>query len=89
MKWRAISYPSNSLCCWGDEFVAFNNRSGDTHLLNAFAGQVLLRLQQEPLDLASLIEFFGAIPQLDPERAELQIENILADLDSLGLIERI
>jgi PqqD family protein of HPr-rel-A system len=89
MKWRAVSYTSDSLCCWSDEFVVFNNLSGDTHLLSAFAGQILLKLQQESLDVSSLIELFATTPQIDPERTELQIENILADLDSLGLIERI
>lgn len=89
MKWRAISSPTNTLHCWGSEFVVFNNRSGDTHLLSAFAGQILLKLQQTPFDAASLAELFAAILQVDPEQdLELQVQDILEDLNSLALIER-
>ncbi|MEO8407882.1 MAG: HPr-rel-A system PqqD family peptide chaperone [Oxalobacteraceae bacterium] len=89
MKWRAIS-SSKNLCCWNGEFVVFNGLSGDTHLLSEFAGQVLLKLQQAPLDAASLYTLFSAIPKDDSEQElGLQIDDILADLDSLLLIERV
>lgn len=88
MQWRATS-TSKDLYCWNGECVVFNGLSGDTHLLSEFAGQILLQLQQVPCDATSLYALFPAIPQDDAEQElELQIDDILADLDSLSLIER-
>ena len=89
MKFRAVSCPSNSVSCWNGEFLVFNERSGDTHLLGALAGQVLLTLRQAPLAARSPAQLFPPVAKADAQRdLEFQIEDILADLESLALIER-
>jgi len=78
--------------CWDDEFVVYNNLSGDTHLLGSAAAQILLKLQQAPSDAIALAESLA--PQLQAEMEidkELvdQISRLLADLHTLALAEPI
>ena len=88
MKWRALSYSPDDLFHWDDEFVAFNKLSGDTHLLSAFAGQILLKLQQTSFDAASLAHLFAPSLKINSEQdLELQIKDILDELYLLTLIE--
>ena len=90
MKWRALPCSSKNACCWDDEFVVFNKLSGDTHLLSALAGQILLKLQQGPFDLPSLAKSLSPAMRVGLEQElECQIDDILADLYTLALIERI
>lgn len=74
---------------WDDEFVVYNSLSGDTHLLGSIAAQILLRLQQAPSNTTALTESLAPLPhaEMDDELV-FQIERILADLDTLALIER-
>lgn len=74
---------------WNDEFVVYNSLSGDTHLLGATAAQVLLKLQQTPSDVIALAASLAPLMQAEmDEEFSLQIEDLLADLDKLALIER-
>lgn len=87
MKWRAIADSSN-IRIWDEEYVIYNSRSGDSHLLSYIAGQLLLKLQL-PLDSKTLIEQLSSDWQFDSEQdAAEQIDAMLADLDALALIER-
>ena len=75
---------------WDDEFIVYNSLSGDTHLLGSTAAQILLKLQQASSTSTSLAESLAAL--LHAERDDefvAQVEHILADLDTLALIERI
>lgn len=85
MTFRAVSCPSNKLTCWDDEFLVFDARSGATHLLSACAGRLLLQLRHA----AGLAP---AIPASEPAPGAqfdmVDMEQILADLESLALIER-
>lgn len=73
---------------WDDEFVVYNNLSGDTHLLGSAAAHVLLELQKAPLDAINLSESLAPLLQAKTdEELALQIEHLLADLDKLALIE--
>lgn len=91
MKWKIISSDQEALCVhsWDDEYVVYNSLSGDTHLLNLTAGQVLLKLQKSPMDSMSLANL---IPPTDQSKSYLehehQIEHLLAELDTLNLIEK-
>jgi len=88
MKWRAIADSSN-MHHWGDEYVVYNPRSGDSHLLGYVAGQILVELQQAPLDAASLIDRLPVDWQLDADQDLIeQIDALLTDLGALALIER-
>ncbi|WP_394780932.1 HPr-rel-A system PqqD family peptide chaperone [Undibacterium sp.] len=87
MKWRAIADSSN-IRIWDEEYVVYNPRSGDSHLLSYIAGQLLLKLQH-PLDSKALVEQLSIDWQFDSEQdAAVQIDAMLAELDALALIER-
>lgn len=89
MKWRLMSGQALHFQFWDDEFVVYNSLSGDTHLLDSTAAQILLKLQQAPSNASALSESLAPFlnAEMDNEFV-IQIEHILADLDSLALIER-
>lgn len=90
MKWGLISDQALHFRSWDDEFVVYNSRSGDTHLLGSVAAQILLKLQQAPSNSATLAESLAPLLHADrDDDVVAQIEHILADLDTLALIERI
>lgn len=76
---------------WNDEFVVYNNLSGDTHLLGSAAAQVLLKLQHGPSDAITLARSLASLLQVEmmDESLAPQIEKLLADLNALDLIEQI
>lgn len=46
MPWQVIAMSADDLRRWGNEFVAYDPSSGDTHLLNLSTGWVLQELLQ-------------------------------------------
>ncbi|BBJ22859.1 HPr-rel-A system PqqD family peptide chaperone [Candidatus Nitrotoga sp. AM1P] len=90
MKWQVIPDQVVNCCSWDDEFVFYNKLSGDTHLLDSTATQILLELRQSPLNVLSLTEVLA--PRLQAkmvtyEEFFFQIEHLLNELNTLGLIE--
>ncbi len=90
MKWQVIPDQAVNCCSWDDEFVFYNKLSGDTHLLSSTATQILLELRQSPLNVLLLIE--ALFPRLHAkmvthEEFSFQIEHLLNELNTLGLIE--
>jgi PqqD family protein of HPr-rel-A system len=84
--WQVIPGQSLQFRAWDDEFVLYNDLSGDTHLLGASAIQLLLTLQRTPSDDGALC----ASLQLDQhEGLAGQVAELLADLQALSLIEPI
>jgi PqqD family protein of HPr-rel-A system len=65
---------------WDNEFVLYNDLSGDTHLLGADAMQVLLQLSTGPRDAAALAHALGGT---DDDTFKV----LLAELAALALIE--
>lgn len=85
-QWRLASGQALQFRFWDDEFVVYNDLSGDTHLLDSTAMQILSKLQQAPSNATALR---GALaPDLQAQVDDELVEHILADLDSLTLIER-
>jgi PqqD family protein of HPr-rel-A system len=90
MTWRALPTPLQSLYCWDDECVVFNQLSGDTHLLSASAGRILLQLQQVGMPVDGWTEaamLRGAMAPQSDQAPECALEEILAELNALALIE--
>ncbi len=88
MQWRVISGSDLHFRIWEDEYVVYDSLSGDTHLLGSIAAQILLRLQQEPSSATALSASLASLVHAESDdELVFQIENILADLDSLALIE--
>jgi PqqD family protein of HPr-rel-A system len=89
MKWRLVADQALHFRFWDDEFVVYDNLSGDTHLLGSTAAQILLKLKQAPSNATTLAESLA--PPLNAEKDGefvAQVEHILTDLDTLALIER-
>jgi PqqD family protein of HPr-rel-A system len=64
---------------WDGEHLLYNDLSGDTHLLTEPAIALLLALQQQARPQAALAGF--------SEGAAGSVENMLADLEALSLVE--
>lgn len=90
MKWQVVSDQAVSSCSWDDEWVFYNDLSGDTHLLGQTAAQILLELQQSPSNALLLTEALAPLLQAEKvthEEFSFQIEHLLDELNTLGLIE--
>jgi len=75
---------------WQDGVVVYNLDSGNTHLLNPIAGQVLKLLAEAPADATTIARQLARQIDLDSD-AELDdnVAGLLNHLDYLGLIEPI
>lgn len=75
---------------WDDEFVVYNTGSGDTHLLDTLAAEVLQSLEREPADLSELIDRVVASLKIEPDsKFSDYLEQLLYDFHKLGLIQRV
>ncbi|MFL6673684.1 MAG: HPr-rel-A system PqqD family peptide chaperone [Massilia sp.] len=81
--WRLIPGQLLDYRCWDDEFVLYNNLSGDTHLLGAAAIAILSELKQGPASAASLGTALGAASDADA----VALASLLAQLRALHLVE--
>jgi PqqD family protein of HPr-rel-A system len=90
MKWRAISSEALHFRAWNDEVVVYNSLSGDTHLIDSATAQLLQLLRAGPADAATLANALAPHFQ-DIQSADrtIHIEQLLASLDGLALIERV
>lgn len=88
--WRLSPSIVFQLKCWDEEeCVLFNISSGQTHLLNEFGAIALRLLEAKPLSYLELSrrlmeECDGLVLDSDLEN---YINNMLLNLDGLGLIE--
>lgn len=88
--WRVIPGQELHYREWEDEFVLYNNLSGDTHLLGFGAIHILLTLKQSDADDNALIESMCECLDADrDEEIESQVNSLLRDLGVLALIERV
>jgi PqqD family protein of HPr-rel-A system len=83
--WRLIPGQQLRHRSWdGEAFVLYNDLSGDTHLLDAAAIEVLSALQQGAVGTAGL----AAILQLDTDAGTAgMLDGLLADLQTLSLVD--
>jgi PqqD family protein of HPr-rel-A system len=83
--WRAASLLMKS---WDDGVIVYNLDSGTTHLLNPTAGQVLYYLADAHASAAALSHRLACENDLESdEELDHTVEDLLKQLDSLGLIE--
>lgn len=75
---------------WGDECVAYDNATGDTHLLDPVAAELLLALQQAAATTEELVQRvasrLGTGTGSDLFSA---LESALGDFERLALIRRV
>lgn len=83
IRWQTHS--ALHLRSWNEEYVAYHALSGDTHLLDSATGHVLSALKGMPA--ADLDTLKIALAAWADEALLLNVDNILADLAALDLIE--
>jgi PqqD family protein of HPr-rel-A system len=86
--WRRTETQDLPRRWWEDQLVVYHPGSGDTHLLNLVAGEVLESLQQSPANVVELTDRVALRLDRQPDEPLLaQIEQLLHELDELGLVE--
>ena len=74
---------------WGESSVVFNQASGDTHLLDSVAAEVLERLETRSASIDELCERFRELMEPPPDTdhdLSPHIQTLVAKLEDLGLI---
>jgi PqqD family protein of HPr-rel-A system len=85
--WRVV--PGQLLACreWDGEAVLYNDLSGNTHLLDGAALDVLQALRAAPLDAAALAQRLAGRFGAGADEIRPEIEDMLAELARLDLVE--
>lgn len=82
--------PGQQLASWGwdDEFVLYNNLSGDTHLLDADSVELLALLQRAPASIDALAaQLTDGVTPDDAAALPETLATLLAQLKKLYLVE--
>jgi PqqD family protein of HPr-rel-A system len=73
---------------WDDEYVVFDEGSGDTHLLDFLTAEVLKVLEQSRGDVPALVGRVAARLDLDPDAdLERRIREAIERFREAGLVE--
>ncbi|WP_426416717.1 HPr-rel-A system PqqD family peptide chaperone [Aestuariirhabdus sp. LZHN29] len=71
--------PRIHLCSLDDQVVAYNLGSGNTHLLEGEAADLITRLAEGPISLASL-------QQLNLSGLQIPLSRLIMELEYLGIV---
>jgi PqqD family protein of HPr-rel-A system len=75
---------------WDEQFVLYNNLSGDTHLLGPDAIEILLRLKDRGIGTDALVAALcSAWPDDDAQQLAHDVATLLHQLKGLHLIEQV
>ena len=85
--WRVVPGQSLAFREWDGEAVLYNDLSGNTHLLDGAAIEVLQALRQRPADAATLATGLAVRFDAGADELSAMIEDMLAGLAGLDLVE--
>lgn len=85
--WRVVPGQSLVFREWDGEAVLYNDLSGNTHLLDGGAVDVLLALRAQPLDAATLAARLADRFDADADALPAAITDMLTGLARLDLVE--
>jgi PqqD family protein of HPr-rel-A system len=85
--WRVVPGQSLVFREWDGEAVLYNDLSGNTHLLDGAAIDVLQALRLRPSDAATLAAGLAGHFEAGADELSLMIEDLLAGLATLDLVE--
>jgi PqqD family protein of HPr-rel-A system len=85
--WRVVPGQSLAFREWDGEAVLYNDLSGNTHLLDGGAVDILQALRHAPADAPALASVLAGRFDADPTELSSMIEEVLADLAGLDLVE--
>ena len=86
--WRLAEGSSLVWKLWDDEYVVFDQGSGDTHLLDLVAGEVLRVLERQPETAGDLVRRVASALEIEADDAlRRHVDQTLGQLHRAGLIE--
>lgn len=85
--WRVVPGQTLAFREWDGEAVLYNDLSGNTHLLDGGAIDVLQALRPGPADAATLAARLAGHADADGDDLSAVIEDIVTMLASLDLVE--
>jgi PqqD family protein of HPr-rel-A system len=72
---------------WDDDYVFYDQLSGDTHLLDGVSGELICALSEQAMSRAETLE---KLAELFEDASEIEMENYLVDFiakfQKLGLL---
>jgi len=87
-RWTTISAHPLRWHTWGDgHYVVYHTGSGDTHMLNEVAAEVLRQLDGRTIAIPDLTARVALAIEVDSAELAPHIERIVPYLEDLGLIE--
>jgi PqqD family protein of HPr-rel-A system len=91
VKWQVVPADLVYWREWDGENVVYNDRTGNTHLLDRLAGLVLRRLTESDAarSVAELAESIGQSEAIEPDAVLIEaVQVVLTDLERIGLVAR-
>ena len=86
--WRCVGQTIPVVRKWPEDWPVYNPLSGHTHLLDSFAGDMLLAVMERPQSSAHLRERVAALLEMaNDDDLAARVDRILEHLDEIGLIE--
>ena len=75
---------------WGDEYVVFEESSGETHQLDAFRAFVLNSAIEGVVQVDGLLaDMVNTVPVEDHQATAQALQSVLGELETVGLLERV
>jgi len=88
MIWSIPRNTNIAIETWDENAIIFCSLSGETHLINILACEVLKILQATPESFTTLITKLNMIFEVEDQAdLELQIQKLIINFKNLGLIE--
>jgi len=86
--WRLSVKGELPMRCWDGDYVVYNPLSGDTHIFDIVAGEVLKQIMAGEVPSEKLCQHIADFLDLPNDaRVAESVGEILTSLDELGLIE--
>lgn len=87
-SWRSANAMPVPTRYWEGDCVVYNTLSGDTHILDIVAGEILRAVMEKPVQGRELVRHIAAFLEVpDDDTTLANVSQILHRLDELGLIE--
>lgn len=87
-RWRIPVEGTLPLRYWNGDYVVYNPLTGNTHVLDIVAGEVLQVIMAAPTTSRELCRHVAAFLEIpDDARTAENVDGVLVTLDELGLIE--
>ena len=73
---------------WDDDYVFYDQLSGDTHLLDGVSGELICALSEKAMSRAALLKKLNALFEA-PSESEMEsyLDDFIARFQQLGLLD--